>query len=134
MAALALAATAVAAAAVATLAATPAAIATRAADAAAPAAIAAGATNAAAIATATVLLHDRERLLRWGAHLDRERVRGRRHGAWPVRQDRDRQHMEHKLIHSARMLHLVLQHWWLVLPLWKLRVHLSDMWQPLRLW
>ena len=27
------------------------------------------------------LLHDRERLLRWGARFDQERVRGRRHGA-----------------------------------------------------
>eukprot|EP00964_Phaeocystis_antarctica_P063482 scaffold38122_cov64-Phaeocystis_antarctica.AAC.5 len=34
------------------------------------------------------LLHDRERLLRRRPHLEPERVRGRRHGARPVRQDR----------------------------------------------
>ena len=37
---------------------------------------------------AGALLHDRERLLRRGPHLHQERVRCRRHGAWPVRQDR----------------------------------------------
>ena len=35
------------------------------------------------------LLHDRERLLRRQPRLDQERVRGRRHGAWPVRSDRE---------------------------------------------
>tara|TARA_B100000795_G_scaffold93811_1_gene68660 strand:- start:28 stop:408 length:381 start_codon:yes stop_codon:yes gene_type:complete len=92
--------------------------------AAALAATATGATNAAAIATATVL-HDRERLLRWLSHLHQERVRCRRHGAWLVRHECVGPHIEHKLILSARMLHLVLL---------LIRVQLIPLLIPLRLW
>ena len=104
----AVAALAAAAAAVAALAAARAALATLAAVAAAVAALAAA--HAARLRPdRRGLLHDRERLLRRRPHLDRERVRGRRHGAWPVRQDRDRLLIVHKLVLSARLQSLLRQ-------------------------